>query len=85
MTDRISGLIITLDHDIRVDDAEALINAARMIKGVLSVDPIPASPSDFIIHARVRSEFLTAIHAFAEAFHAGKPVAKLLGRKEPGQ
>ena len=35
MTDRHCGYIITLENDIREDDAEATINALRMIKGVL--------------------------------------------------
>lgn len=43
MTDRFAGFIVTLHKDIRDDDAEAIIAALRMIKGVASVDPVPAS------------------------------------------
>lgn len=42
MTERHSGYVVALDHDIRDDDAEAVINAIRMIKGVLSIEPMPA-------------------------------------------
>lgn len=37
MTDRIKGLTVTLCPDTRDDDAEATINAIRMIKGVIDV------------------------------------------------
>lgn len=37
MTDRIKGLTVTLGRDIRDDDAECIISAIQMIKGVLSV------------------------------------------------
>lgn len=40
MTDRHSGYIIALDKDIREDDAEAIINAIRMVKGVIAVEPV---------------------------------------------
>ncbi len=37
MTDRIKGLTVLLEPDKRDDDAEYIINAIRMIKGVVSV------------------------------------------------
>lgn len=37
MTDRYNSLIVSLDRDIRDDDAEFIINAIRMIKGVNGV------------------------------------------------
>ena len=37
MTDRYNALIVALDRDIREDDAEFIINAIRMIKGVSGV------------------------------------------------
>lgn len=44
MTTRHSGYFVVLEEDIREDDAEALIIALRMIKGVVSVKPVE---SDF--------------------------------------
>jgi hypothetical protein len=44
VTDRISGYIVTLDHDIREDDAKKITKALGMIKGVLSVEPVTADP-----------------------------------------
>jgi hypothetical protein len=40
MTDRHSGYIVILDHDVRSDDTTYIMNAIAMIKGVLSVEPI---------------------------------------------
>lgn len=41
MTDRHSGYLVTLDHDIREDDAEeSILVALHMIKGVASVTPV---------------------------------------------
>lgn len=47
MTDRLAGFIVTLEKDIREDDAQATINAIRCLRGVLSVKPIV---SDFDLH-----------------------------------
>lgn len=37
MTDRFHSLTVVLEHDIRDDDAEHIINAIKMLRGVLSV------------------------------------------------
>jgi hypothetical protein len=43
VTDRHAGYIVVLADDIREDDAEeGVLNALRMIKGVVSVKPILA-------------------------------------------
>lgn len=44
MTDRLAGFIVTLEKPIREDDAEATLAAIRMIRGVVSVDPVVADP-----------------------------------------
>lgn len=56
MTDRLKGFVVTLDHDIREDDAEEILNAIRMVKGVVSVKPVQANSDDDIIRSRVLSE-----------------------------
>jgi hypothetical protein len=43
MTDRIFAYTVTLEREIREDDAEHITNAIRMIKGVTSAVPIVAS------------------------------------------
>jgi hypothetical protein len=42
VTDRHSAYIVTLDEDVRSDDAERIIAALGMVKGVLSVEPVVA-------------------------------------------
>lgn len=37
MTDRYNALVVVLDRDIREDDAEFLISAIKMLRGVASV------------------------------------------------
>lgn len=38
MTDRIKSLTVVLEKDIREDDCEGIIDAIKMIRGVLKVD-----------------------------------------------
>lgn len=40
ITDRHSGYIVVLENEIRDDDAQPILDALRMIKGVISVEPI---------------------------------------------
>lgn len=56
MTDRFRGLLVTFAKDVREDDAEAHINAIRMIKGVLDVQPVPSNIDLVISESRVRHE-----------------------------
>jgi hypothetical protein len=39
MTDRINSITLVLAEDIRIDDAEALIAAAKQFRGVIAVTP----------------------------------------------
>lgn len=56
MTTRIKGVLVTLEEDIREDDAAATLAAIRQIRGVLSVDPVPADIDDHMARSRVRHE-----------------------------
>jgi hypothetical protein len=56
MTDRLNGLYVVLDQDIREDDAEATIAAIKQIKGVLSVTPNVAGFDEHIAEVRIKSE-----------------------------
>lgn len=42
MTDRHAGYVVTLAADIREDEAEEILTALRMVKGVLAVEPVVA-------------------------------------------
>jgi hypothetical protein len=47
MTDRIIAYTVTLIREIRDDDAEAITNAIRMIKGVANVVPVVSDPNTY--------------------------------------
>lgn len=52
MTDRFKGVLVTFDRDIREDDAEPLIDAIRMIRGVLEVKPYIEGGEDYMCYHR---------------------------------
>lgn len=56
MTDRLKGVVVTFEKNIREDDAAEIINAIGMVKGVLSVNPLKANLDDHIAQERVRHE-----------------------------
>ena len=56
MTDRHAGYIVTLEQDVREDDAEAIINALRMVRGVESVDPVVSDHRNHIGEERARRD-----------------------------
>lgn len=61
MTDRINSFIVTLDSDMRDDDAESILNAIRCIRRVIDVSPVVSEHSDHIAHIRVRRELLDKV------------------------
>jgi hypothetical protein len=56
MTERHAGYVVTLAEDTREDDAEHIINALRMIRGVLSVEPVHAGTDVSIATERAKAE-----------------------------
>ena len=61
MTDRYNSLTVVLEKDFRDDDAEHLINAIKMIKGVLSVKGNISDYSDLVAEERVRRELVAKL------------------------
>ncbi len=61
MTDRAHSLIVVLEHDLRVDDAQSLIDAIGCLRGVLSVSPIVADPVSHMAERRARVELQTKV------------------------
>jgi len=64
MTDRHSGYLVTLDKDIRSDDAESTLNALRMVRGVISVEPVISNIEVHIAEDRAKRELLSKIYEF---------------------
>ena len=56
MTDRLNLLSVVLAKNVRKDDAEPIINAIMMIKGVLSVKSRVVDAADHIAQERVKHE-----------------------------
>jgi hypothetical protein len=54
VSERVAGFLVTLDCDLRDEDAEAVLTALRMIKRVQSVKPVPASIEIDIAEDRAR-------------------------------
>jgi hypothetical protein len=63
MTDRHSGYIVVLEQDIREDDAQATINAIRMLRNVSTVEPIVGRPEIHIAEARAMNKWRDKIRA----------------------
>ena len=63
MTDRIHSVTVALTKNIRIDDAQPILDAIGMIKGVLNVAPNIADSSDWVIRQRVESEIRSRILA----------------------
>lgn len=61
MTTRLKGLTVVLDYDIREDDAQLIIDAISMIKGVLMVKPIECETNDWMIESKVKMELRSKI------------------------
>jgi hypothetical protein len=61
VTDRHAAYIVTLDRDIRADDAEAILNALLMVKHVLSVKPVVASPEQHVAEPRANAAWMQRI------------------------
>ncbi|HMG15529.1 MAG TPA: hypothetical protein VK590_08790 [Saprospiraceae bacterium] len=56
MTDRYFALSVALEKDIRDDDAESLLQAISMLRGVLKVSPLISSPENWVAEERARHE-----------------------------
>jgi len=62
MTDRYATLTVALDHDIRDDDAEHLVNAIKMMRGVADVSGHVNNMEVWTAHARIRREWGEKLH-----------------------
>ncbi len=61
MTDRLKGVWVAFEHDIREDDAEALTSAIKQLRGVLAVEPQVVDVGDWVAEERVRADYRTKL------------------------
>lgn len=67
MTDRVQGYVVILDENMREDDAEAVVQALRMVRGVLDVQPVPATIETHVAEERARLKLLQQLWDFLAA------------------
>lgn len=56
MTDRVKGLMISLNKDVRVDDVEHIVDAIKMIRGVGAVETSIVDHDDWMNRSRIGQE-----------------------------
>jgi len=57
---------VVLENDVREDDAEHIINALRMVRGVISVSPNVGSYQDTVAQERAYWDWVNALHDFID-------------------
>jgi len=66
MTDRVKGFTVTLAEDVHIDDIEPTMDAIRMIKGVVDVQPCITNGDDHInrmqVLSKVRTKFINFLN-----------------------
>ena len=63
MSERLKGFVVTLDCDIREEDAETIVNAICALKHVVDVSPVSTDIGDSIVRMRLRHELLHKVVA----------------------
>lgn len=66
MTDRLRGVYVAFEQDIREDDAEPLLAAIRMLRGVMAVMPDVVNPMDYVATERARRELWSKLRKVIE-------------------
>ena len=64
MTDRHVAYTVTLLEPVRSDDAQRIIDAIAMIKGVAEVVPVVADPGTYFARSAAYREFYVALQEF---------------------
>lgn len=64
MSDRISGFVVTLKDNVRLEEADELIRLIRLLKGVLDVHPNVAEWDSSLDEQRGKTKFKTKLMEF---------------------
>ena len=70
MTDRLNGFIVVLEQPRREDDAEAIANAIRMIKGVIRVEPLVDDAGNAAIRWQESDKFRNRLYQVIKEFNS---------------
>lgn len=64
MSDKVKGFVVALENDLREDEIEHVINAIKMVKGVVNVEPIKTTSHDQIFQLRIKAEMRNKFYDF---------------------
>lgn len=56
MTDRYNAFVVVLENDLRDDDADEIVKAITLLRGVLAVTPHIADMATTIAEVRVKND-----------------------------
>ena len=56
MSDRYNALVVILEQDLRLEGAQALIEAIKQLRGVIAVEPNVADFEQTVAYERARAE-----------------------------
>lgn len=62
MTDRVKGFTVTLDHDIRIDDVQPLLEAIKLMRGVAHVEPSLVTMEDHMNRQVIKMELAEKLY-----------------------
>lgn len=72
MTDRLNGVLVAFERDIRTDDADALIAAIRQLRGVADVQPSVVTIEDALVTMRVNQRWEGALWTLIQSMRSGE-------------
>ena len=64
MTDRVKGCTVVFDKDYREDDIEDILNAIKMIKGVIKVESSITTTDDYYAKEQSKYELRSKFYKF---------------------
>ena len=67
MTDRLKGCVVAFESDIRDDDAEPILEAIKMLRGVAGVTFNITDPDDWINRQQVKTEIRSKFYELFKA------------------
>lgn len=78
MTDRIHSLTVVLDHNIRSDDIEPIIEAIKLLRCVQEVVPHVADHTAYMAESRAKQMWVEALWKFLTVCRDNKKFHKLM-------
>ena len=75
MSDRFNALTVTLEKDMREDDAKAIMDAIRCLRGVMAVSGHVADLNSHAAFFRVRNEMLQKVLEICGIPESDRPIS----------